>query len=293
LSAGRARALLRSEGARGLLLASPPVIVALGLLVLPILVVLAHSVWTQTFLTIDRTPTFANYRQALTDPMYRTLLLRSLGVALMVSLLTVALAYPVAYLISFRAGRWKALAIFLITVPFWTSYLLRVMAWKVILGYQGILNTGLVGAGLLDEPSQAFLYNRTAVVITLTHAWAAFAVLPIFVALERVDRSMIEAARDLGDGPLRSFLRVTLPLTMPGVVAALLIVLIPTLGDYVTPQLVGGSGGMLIANAIQAQFGRAANWPLGAALAAVTMLAGTLLALAVAGALRGAVRAWR
>jgi spermidine/putrescine transport system permease protein len=285
--------LLRSEQARGLLLVSPPLLFACGLLVLPILVVVAHSFWTQTFLTIDRTLTLTNYWLAVSDPMYRTLLLRSLWTSLLVSVLTVLLAFPVAYFISFHAGRWKAVALFLITVPFWTSYLLRVMSWKVILGTQGVLNTGLMGAGLIDEPSRAFLYNSTAVVIALTHAWVAFAVLPIFVALEKVDRTMIEAARDLGDGPARAFLRVTLPLAMPGVIAALLIVMIPTLGDYVTPLLVGGSEGMLIANAIQVQFGRAANWPLGSALAVVTMAAVLLMAGAAVLLLRGAMRLLR
>jgi spermidine/putrescine transport system permease protein len=242
---------------------------------------------------MDRSITLANYWLVLTDPMYRSLLLRSLWMSLLVSVVTVLLAYPMAYFISFHGRRWKALWIFLITVPFWTSYLLRVMSWKVILGYQGVLNTGLMSVGLTDGPSQAFLYNSTAVVITLTHAWAAFAVLPIFVALEKVDRTMIEAARDLGDGPARAFLRVTLPLTMPGVIGALMIVMIPTLGDYVTPRLVGGSEGMLIANAIQAQFGRAANWPLGSALSVVTMLAVSAMALATVLALRGAMRLLR
>lgn len=275
---------------RGWTVAAPPVLFACALLVVPILVVVAHSFWTQDFLRIDRTFTLRNYEIVLTDPMYRTLLARSLWVSLMVALLTVALAYPVAYFISFHGGRYKALWIFLLTVPFWTSYLLRVMAWRVILGQQGVLNLGLVEAGILDEPSPAFLYNLNAVVITLTHAWAAFALLPIYVSLEKVDRSLIEAARDLGDGPVRAFFRVTLPLTMPGVIAAVLIVMIPTMGDYVTPRLVGGSDGMMIANAIQSQFGRSANWPLGAALSVVTMAAAVLVAGAVALGLRGLAR---
>ena len=198
--------------------------------------------------------------------------MRSLFISLLVSFFTVVLAYPIAYFISFHGGSHKSLWLFLITIPFWTSYLLRVMSWKVILGYSGVLNSGLMGLGIIDEPSTAFLYNTSAVVITLTHAWAAFAILPIFVSLEKVDRTLIEAATDLGDGPVRRFLRVTLPLSMPGVISALLIVMIPTVGDYVTPRLVGGKDGVMIANAIQAQFGKAANWPLGAALSVTTMV---------------------
>lgn len=282
--------LLQSEALQGLVLISPTFLYAVVLLVLPILVVVAHSFWTQNYLEIDRSFTLENYRIALTEPIYRDLLGRSLYISLVVSLLTVALAYPVAYYISFHGGRRKGLWLFAITVPFWTSYLLRVMSWKVILGYNGVLNSALIGLGLTDEPVTALLYNSGAVVVTLTHAWAAFAILPIFVSLERLDRTLIEAARDLGDGPLRAFLRVTLPLTAPGIIAALLIVMIPTVGDYVTPKLVGGKEGVMIANAIQAEFGKSANWPLGAALSVTTMAAVTLMAGAAVAVLRGALR---
>ncbi len=270
--------LLQSEAVQGFALISPTFVYALILLVLPILVVIAHSFWTQDYLTIDHTFTLENYRIALTEPIYRDLLWRSLYISLTVSLLTVALAYPIAYFISFHGGRHKSLWLFLITIPFWTSYLLRVMSWKVILGYNGVLNSGLMGLGIIDEPSTALLYNSTAVIITLTHAWATFAILPIFVSLEKVDRTLVEAATDLGDSPLRSFLRVTLPLSAPGVISAALIVMIPTVGDYVTPKLVGGKDGVMIANAIQAQFGKASNWPLGAALSVTTMVIVSLMA---------------
>jgi spermidine/putrescine transport system permease protein len=286
----RRKSLLRSESFQGFALITPTFLYALVLLVVPILVVIAHSFWTQHYLTVDRTFTLENYRIALTEPIYRDLLLRSLTISLTTSLLTVVLAYPIAYYISFHGGRHKGLWLFLITIPFWTSYLLRVMAWKVILGYNGVLNSGLMGLGLIHEPSTALLYNSTAVVITLVHAWAAFAILPIFVSLEKVDRTLIEAAKDLGDGPLRSFLRVTLPLSAPGVISALLIVMIPTVGDYVTPKLVGGKDGVMIANAIQAQFGKASNWPLGAALSVTTMVVVTLMAGASVLIIRWAAR---
>ena len=286
----RKRSLLRSEQAQGLALISPTLIYALVLLVVPIGVIVAYSFWTQNYLEIDRTFTLRQYRIALGEPIYRDLLLRSLWVSLLVSFFTVVLAYPIAYYISFHGGRHKSLWLFLITIPFWTSYLLRVMSWKVILGYNGVLNSGLMGLGIIDEPSTALLYNTSAVVITLTHAWAAFAILPIFVSLEKVDRTLIEAARDLGDGPIRSFLRVTLPLSLPGVISALLIVMIPTVGDYITPKLVGGKDGVMIATAIETQFKRGANWPLGAALSVVTMTVVTMMALACVFILRQAGR---
>ncbi|NDW45530.1 ABC transporter permease [Ruegeria sp. PrR005] len=233
--------------------------------------VVTFSFWTQNYLDLDTSFTLANYREAWTDPLYRELMLRSLRISLIVTIVTVLLAFPIAYHVSFHVHQRKALWLFLITVPFWTSYLLRVFLWKVILGYNGVLNSALLGLGLIDEPLSFILYNANAVVITLAHAWAPFAILPIFVALERIDRSLLEAAKDLGDGPVRSFFRVTLPLAMPGVVAATIIVLIPTVGDYITPRLVGGTEGLMISNMIQVQFGKANNAPLGAALAVSSM----------------------
>lgn len=269
---------------------SPTLLYALTLLLVPVLLVIAYSFWTQNYLEIDRTITFENYRHALTEPIYRDLFIRSLWISLVTSAITVGFSYPIAWYISFHGGVHKNLWLFLVTIPCWTSYLLRVMSWKVILGYGGVLNTGLISAGIIDQPITSLLYNANAVVITLVHSWAAFAILPIYVSLQKIDRSLIEAARDLGDTPLRAFLRVTLPLSMPGVVSAFLIVMIPTVGDYVTPKLVGGKDGVMIATAIQAQFGKGANWPLGAALSVTTMVLVSLVAAAVVLSLRYAVR---
>src|SRR4051794_9634957 len=279
--------LLRSEAFQGFALISPTFLYALVLLAMPILIVIAHSFWTQNYLTIDRTFTLEQYRIALTEPIYRDLLFRSLYISLVVSIATVVLAYPIAYYISFHGGRHKSLWLFLITIPFWTSYLLGVMSWKVILGYGGVLNSGLMGLGIIDEPLTSLLYNSNAVIITLTHAWAAFAILPIYVSLEKVDRSLIEAATDLGDSALRRFLRITLPLSMPGVIGAAILIFVPTTGDYVTPALVGGTQGSMIANLIEVQFVGAGNWPLGAALS----LAGMAMVAVIAGLFVMAARA--
>lgn len=261
-----------SESLRGFVMISPTLLYSLLLLAAPLITIFVFSFWTQSYLDIDTTITGKNYAEAWTDPLYRLLMLRSLAISASATLATVVLAYPIAYFVSFHGGSRKALWIFLITIPFWTSYLLRVFLWKVILGYNGVLNSGLLGLGLIEEPLTFILYNANAVVITLAHAWAPFAILPIFVSLERIDRSLLEAAEDLGDGPLRRFWRVTLPLSMPGVIAAALIVFIPTVGDYVTPKLVGGTEGLMISNMIQIQFGKANNWPLGAALAVSAMM---------------------
>jgi spermidine/putrescine transport system permease protein len=261
----------RGEGARGLTMVSPTFLYALIMLAAPLTMMFLLSFWTQDYLDLDRTLTLKNYHEAWTDPLYRLLMLRSLAISGLTTFFTVLLAYPVAYFVAFEVRRSRALWLFLITIPFWTSYLLRVFVWKVILGYNGVVNTTLMELGLISEPLKFILYDANAVVLTLTHAWAPFAILPIYVALSKIDRSLLEAAEDLGDGPFRRFWRVTFPLSMPGVLAAALIVFIPTVGDYVTPNLVGGTDGLMIANMIQVQFGKANNQPLGAALAISAM----------------------
>jgi len=231
-------------------------------------------------MSVDTTFTLDNYREIAAKPVYGLLLQRSLMVSGIVTLVTVILAFPVAYFVSFHVDpSRKSLWLFLITIPFWTSYLIRVFLWKVILGYNGVVNSGLIWSGVIEEPLTFILYNVNAVIITLAHAFAPFAILPIFVALEKIDRSLLEASQDLGEGKIRTFFRVTLPLAMPGVVAAVLIVFIPTIGDYVTPELMGGAGGKLIANMIQTQFLALDNAPLGAALALVAMVSVTAISL--------------
>ncbi|MEQ9673638.1 MAG: ABC transporter permease [Roseovarius indicus] len=268
---------LRSEASQGVAL-SAPATVYVGLLVAaPLGILVVYSFWTQTYVSIDRTFTWENYRFALEDPLVRHLLVRSVWIAGLVTAATVALAYPIAYFIAFRTPH-KTLWLLLITIPFWTSYLLRVFSWKLILGFNGVLNSALMTVGLIDEPLTFLLYNEIAVVLTLAHAWAPFAIMPIYVSLQKIDRSLLEAATDLGCSRLERFLRVTLPLTVPGIIAACLIIFIPTVGDYVTPALVGGSDGKMIANLIQVQFGAANNWPLGATLSLMAMVSVGLVA---------------
>jgi spermidine/putrescine transport system permease protein len=270
----------RSEAASGLTLISPTALYALLLLAVPLGAIIVYSFLTDGYLEIIRTPTLANYAEIFSDPLYRQVLFRSLMVSALVTLATVVLAYPVAYYVSFHVSpSKKSLWLFLITIPFWTSYLIRVFLWKVILGYNGVVNSSLMAVGIIDEPLTFILYNVNAVVITLAHAYAPFAILPIFVALEKIDRSLLEASQDLGESRFRTFLRVTLPLSVPGVVAAVLIVFIPTIGDYVTPQLVGGPEGRMIANVIQLQYLRLDNYPLGSALAVTAMLVVSAVAL--------------
>jgi len=213
-----------------------------------------------------------NFATVISDPLYGLVVLRSLTIAGLVTLATVVTAYPVAYYLAFHAGQRRGVILFLVTLPFWTSYLLRVFAWKIVLAYNGVLNSALMLSGLSSEPSTLFLNTPSAVVLTLAHAYAPFAILPIFVALQTIPRSLVEAAADLGARPFTTFRRVILPNSMPGVLSAAVVVFVPTVGDYVTPALIGGPTSTMIGSLVQAQFGKANDWPFGAALAVMVML---------------------
>ena len=174
----------------------------------------------------------------------------------------------------------KSLWLFLITIPFWTSYVIRVSLWRTILGFEGIVDSALINVGLISEPLNILANGAASMVITLAHAYAPFAVLPIFVSLEKVDRSLLEAGQDLGESRIMTFIRVTLPLTMPGVIAAVLIVFIPTVGDYVTPELIGGGKVPMIANLIETQMLKLRDQAMGSAVAVTAMLIVGLVSVA-------------
>ena len=268
---------LRSDTLKGFTLLSPTLLVMGLTMCIPFGIMVVMSFWTQIGFEFDTAFSLVNYVEAVEKPMYRALLLRSLTISAICTVATVLLSYPMAYYVAFHVRKHKMAWIILMTVPFFSSYLLRIFAWKVILGYNGVINSGLKSLGLLSEPLEFLLYNPTSVIITLAHAWAAFAILPIYVSLEKIDRSLLEASRDLGENTFMTFVRVTLPLSLPGVIAASLLVFIPTVGDYVTPSLVGGPSGIMIGNIIQSMFGKAQNWPLGAAISVMSMLTVTLM----------------
>jgi spermidine/putrescine transport system permease protein len=277
-------AWMRNDWLRGYALLSPTLLVMLGLLGVPLLALIVLSFWTQRDFTLDTSFTLDNYATFFDyphSPIYIVLLWRSILMSATATVAVILLAYPVAYFLAFRVKQHKLVWIILITVPFWISYLLRIFAWKVILGFNGVINSGLIALGLINKPLEFLLYNPTAVTITLAHAWAAYAILPIYVSLEKIDRSLLEAATDLGDGPVKRFLRVTLPLSAPGTIGAALLVFIPTVGDYVTPTLVGGTSGIMIGNIIQSLFGKASNAPLGAAVSIGMIGVVTLLVCAL------------
>jgi len=262
------------------------VLVSLGL-------ILALSFQTVDVTRLFTTPTLDAYAENLGEPLFWRLLLRSVLIALAVMAVTIVLAYPVAYVISFRVRKYKSALLLVVSAPFFTSYLLRIFAWKIILGYNGILNGLLLHLGLIQQPLEYLVYRPSTVVVALTHAYLAFAILPIYVGLERIDRALIEAAAHLGAGPIRSFLRITLPLSMPGVISAALLIFVPTVGDYITPTLVGGPDGAMVANLIQSAFGKANDWPAGSAMSVATMLTVALPLVAIYALYAGRARRLR
>jgi len=223
--------------------------------------------------------TLDNYRQFLHDGAAQHLLWRSTGMAFLTAAFCILLAYPLAYFLSFQAGTNRLTLLMVLIVPAWTSFLLRILAWKVILGSTGALNSLLLWTGLITETAPILLFSREAVIVALVYVWLPFVALPIFAGLERIDRRLLEAAEDLGCRPWQSFLRITLPLSIPGVLAGFLSVFIPTLGEYVTPLLVGGVNGIMYGNLIQDQFTRALNWPLGSVLSLVMLFLVVLFTL--------------
>ncbi len=272
----------KHDNVKAYTLLSPALILVLLAMASPLMLMVITSFHTQiSMMEIDSTFTIDRYKDFFSKSVYTMLLGRSIKISFFVTLVTLITTYPLAYYIAFYVKKNKMLWIVLMTLPFWTSYLLRVFAWKVILGHKGVVNTALMVSGMINEPLSFLIYSQTAVILTLAHAWAAFAILPLYVSLDKIDKSLLEASYDLGCTKFETFWRVTFPLSLPGVIGAILIIFIPTVGDYVTPQLVGGTDGRMLSNMIQSLFGRANNFPLGAASAVLMLLSVSFVALVV------------
>jgi spermidine/putrescine transport system permease protein len=225
-------------------------------------------------------PGFQNYARA-TRPEYLPAFANSIRYALITTILSIALGYPIAYWISRYGGQRKVLLLILVMLPFWTSYLIRTYAWMIILRDNGVLNGILRTIGLIDEPL-ILLNTDISVILGMTYGFLPFAILPLFVSIDRLDQNLVQAARDLYASGRGAFLHVTLPLTMPGIVAASLLTFIPAIGDYVTPDLLGGAQTTTAAKLVQTLFTSGRDWPYGSALGFILMvvtLGGTLLAL--------------
>jgi spermidine/putrescine transport system permease protein len=237
---------------------------------LPIAIVAAYSFDVYSLLPVKHGFTLEAWRAFIHSSVYLALFWKSVKMSLIVSAVVVVLAYPLAYYLALSGTKRKYVLLLLLIAPFLTSYLLRVLAWKVILGDQGVLNTFLFWTGLRsrDHPISQLLYSRFAVMLVLVYVWVPFVALPIFVTLESLDRRLLEAASDLGASRWVAFRRVTLPLSLPGIAAGFIFVLIPTLGEFVTPSLVGGTSGYMYGNQIVDLFGTGfPDWETGSVLA--------------------------
>ncbi len=253
---------------------SGPLLWMIAFLFIPYAVMFAYSFYSRQFPAIIPDFQIGNYITLVTDPQYYQVLLRTLKIAVLVSLAALVIAYPLTYYLVFRikSVRLRTVLYIAVIVPLWVSYLLRAYTWKTILGSEGVLNSFLIWIGIIDEPASIFLYSQFAMVIVLTYIYIPFLVMPVYTSLEKIPRNLIEASKDLGVGHWRTFLRITLPLSVPGILAGMTFTFCLTMGDFIAPFLVGGPDGLMIANVVQVQFGTAFNWPLGSALSMVMLV---------------------
>ena len=264
----RARPALRTAIAAAL-----PVGFVTALLFIPYLLLLVHSFWRLRGGAITHELTLENYRRLFGTDLYPDTILFSAGIAVRVTLFSLLLAYPLAYLLAFKVKRHKQLMYMAVIIPLWVSYLVRAYAWKIILGQAGILNGLLQAAGLIDEPLTFLLYSRWAVILALTHIYTPFTLMPIYAVLEAIPPALKEASQDLYASRWQTFRRIVLPLSLPGVVAGCTFAFVLSMGDFLAPQLLGGNdSALMVSNLVWSLFGVAYNWPLGAAVSVIVLL---------------------
>src|SRR5437899_3296936 len=251
----------------------PPLLWVALFLLLPYTLLFCYSFWSVSpSQAIVHSWTLDNYREFFRVNVYLQTLFRSMWIAARVTFFSLLLGYPLAYYLSFHAGKRKDLFYQLVIIPLWVSYLVRAYAWKTILGSDGVLNTLLQYVHLTKHPVEFLLYSPFAVVLTLTHIYTPFAFLPIYASLEHIPRHLVEASQDLGASPRVTFWRVIFPLSLPGLLAGATFAFVLTLGDFLAPLLVGGASGIMISNLVVSLFGAAFDWPLGAAISVCIML---------------------
>jgi spermidine/putrescine transport system permease protein len=251
----------------------PPLFWVTIFLLIPYAILFCYSFWSVSSMqVILHTWTLQNYVQLVRSPIYLQVLFRSMRIAASVTLCALLLGYPLAYYLSFHAAKRKDLLYQLVIIPLWASYLVRGYAWKTILGSDGVLNGLLQYLHITNRPMEFLLYSPFAVIITLTHIYTPFTLLPIYASLEHIPRNLVEASHDLGASPWSTFRRVILPLSLPGLLAGATFAFVLTLGDFLAPLLVGGPSGIMISNIVVSLFGAAYNWPLGAAISFGMML---------------------
>jgi spermidine/putrescine transport system permease protein len=251
----------------------PPLVWVAAFLLTPYLLMFGYSFWSVSAAqVIVHHWSLDNYRELLRVGVYWQTLFRSMWIAARVTIFSLLLGYPLAYFLSFHAGKRKDLFYQLVIIPLWVSYLVRAYAWKTILGSDGVLNTLLQYVHLTKHPLEFLLYSPFAVVLTLTHIYTPFTFLPIYAALEHIPRNLVEASHDLGATPGKTFWKIVFPLSIPGVLAGATFAFVLSLGDFLAPLLLGGPSGIMISNIVVSLFGAAYNWPLGAAISFCMLL---------------------
>jgi spermidine/putrescine transport system permease protein len=251
----------------------PPLLWVTVFLLIPYAILFCYSFWSVSSMqVIVHAWTLQNYGQLVRNPIYLQVLFRSMRIAASVTLCALLLGYPLAYYLSFHAAKRRDLLYQLVIIPLWASYLVRGYAWKTILGSDGVLNGLLQYLHMTNRPVEFLLYSPFAVIITLTHIYTPFTLLPIYASLEHIPRNLVEASHDLGASPWSTFRRIILPLSLPGLLAGATFAFVLTLGDFLAPLLVGGPSGIMISNIVVSLFGAAYNWPLGAAISLCMML---------------------
>ena len=250
-------------------------------IIAPLLSFLAYSFFRMDHGQIVADFSLANYKRFFTDAIFLPILWKTSLLCLAVALLATLIGFPVAFLLANLKGRRRYFVLLMVLVPLLMSYIIKIYAIRSILGGTGFLNRFLLWTGLIDEPLTLFVFNLNAVLLSLTILLIPFAILPIFLSLERIPRNLIEASSDLGASGLQTFTRIVLPLSLPGIMTAATFVFVLAIGDFVTPQMVGGQSGFTFGRIVYSQFGTAFNWPFGAALA--TILAIVVIAVIALG----------
>lgn len=262
-------------------LAAPVVLALIATCLVPMGVLFAYSFFQVDFVAINTDPTLKNYAKIIGSETYRSLIGRAFLSGAVVVAITAVIGYPVAWFVARRGGEWKSALLTLLLVPLYTGDMVRIFAWRVILGAEGVINRFAQWAGLITEPIQVLLFSPIASHLVLAYNFLPFMVMGLWLGYEALDDALVEAARDLGAPPVAVFRRVVLPMTLPGLIAGGMMVFVMVVGDYMTPQLLGGASGVTVISAINDLFGTAFDWPLGSAIAC-TLLALLGLFLAVA-----------
>ena len=255
---------MRSERWAHVSLLAPGLLWLLAFVVAPFAFAVVISFWTSSIFGLTPDFQFGNYVRVFSNPVYRDLILKTLRVAFVTTCLALLLSYPMAYLLSVMSGRAKAIMTLALFLPFWISYVVRSFVWLPILGTNGAINRALLALGLIDQPLTGLLYNEGAIYVGLVYVYTLFMALPIYLAIEKIDPRLIEAASDLGATPRWVFLRIILPLSWPGVLSGCIMVFLLAMSSFVTPQLLGGPSGVMVSGMVAAQFQANNNWALGA-----------------------------